>query len=69
MAREIPFADRRLAEEAVRLGMAAAVVMEAAAREWVALEGEEPFPAWLAGRGVLKNEQVEGLKASLASEL
>jgi tRNA A-37 threonylcarbamoyl transferase component Bud32 len=66
--RELPRAHRRMAEESVRLGMAAAVVMEAAAREWIALEGEEPFPDYLVRREVLRREQVEELAKVVAAE-
>lgn len=68
VARGIPFLQRRVGEEAVRRGMVAAVVMEAAAREWAALEGEEGFPAYLQRREVLTAEQVAELESSVAGE-
>ncbi len=48
--------------------MAAAVVMEAAAREWMSLEGEESFPDWLVRREVLRRDQVDALSDALAAE-
>jgi tRNA A-37 threonylcarbamoyl transferase component Bud32 len=48
--------------------MVAAVVMEAAAREWVSMEEEEAFPAYLVRREVLRGEQIEELAAAVASE-
>jgi serine/threonine-protein kinase len=68
VARELPFAHRRVGEEAVRQGMVAAVVMEAAAREWVAADGEETFPSYLVRREVLRREQREALAKAIAEE-
>ncbi len=68
MARSIPFLHRRIAEESVRRGMAAPVVMEAAAREWAAGEGDEEFPRYLVRREVLRGEQVEELAEAVRGE-
>jgi hypothetical protein len=68
LARDLPAGQRRVAEEAVRRGLAAAVVMEAAAREWVGLEGEETFPEYLVRREVIRREALDALSAELAAE-
>jgi serine/threonine-protein kinase len=68
LARELPAAQRRIAEEAVRRGLAAAVVMEAAAREWVGLEGEESFPDYLVRREVIRKDLLDALAAEIAAE-
>ena len=68
MARPIPFLERRVAEEAVRRGLVAAVVMEAAARAWADAEGGGPFPAHLVARGLLTEEQRAELEAGVEEE-
>jgi serine/threonine protein kinase len=65
VARLIPEADRRIAEEAVRVGLAAAIVMEQGAREWSEAEDDETFPAYLIRREVLNTEQIEELVEAL----
>ena len=52
----------------MRRGLVAAVVMEAAAREWAAMEGDEPLPAYLVRREVLEREQVDALASEIAAE-
>lgn len=68
MARTLPPDQKRIGEEAVRRGLVAAVVMEAAAREWAAQDGEEPLPDYLVRREVLRREQVVELAAAIAAE-
>jgi tRNA A-37 threonylcarbamoyl transferase component Bud32 len=66
--RALPPDQKRVAEEAVRQGIVAAVVMEAAAREWAGLEGEEPFLEYLVRREVLPRPTLDALAAAVAGE-
>ncbi|MCK6479509.1 MAG: serine/threonine protein kinase [Planctomycetes bacterium] len=66
--RGLPFLQRRVAEEAVRRGLVAAVVMEAAAREWASEEGPEGFPDHLVRRGLLTAERRKELEEAVAGE-
>ena len=68
MARTLPPDQKRIGEEAVRRGLVAAVVMEAAAREWAAQDGDESLAGYLIRREVLRREQVDELAAAIAAE-